>query len=125
MRLLLDTNVLLWTLAGSSRIAAVRDLILSDETEVYVSAASWWEIVIKASLGKLDANITELRQAAVESGFVELSITGLHAEMLKNLPMLHRDPFDRMIVTQAITEPMRLLTGDALLAGYGELVRVI
>ena len=125
MRLLLDTNVLLWTLAGSHRINTVRDLILSDETEVFISTASWWEITIKASIGKLDAEVKILRVAAAESGFFELPVLGIHTETLAKLPLLHRDPFDRLIVSQAITEPMRLLTGDSELEAYSDLVQRI
>jgi PIN domain nuclease of toxin-antitoxin system len=125
LRLLFDTNVLLWTLAGSHRINAVRDLILSDETEVFISTASWWEIAIKASIGKLDADVKILRVAAAESGFFELPVLGIHTETLAKLPLLHRDPFDRLIVSQAITEPMRLLTGDSELEAYSDLVQRI
>jgi PIN domain nuclease of toxin-antitoxin system len=125
MRLLLDTNVLLWTLAGSERINVVKDLILSDDTEVFVSTASWWEIAIKASIGKLNADVQVLRAATAESGFIELPVLGIHTETLAKLPMLHRDPFDRLIVSQAITEPMRLLTSDSELEAYSDLVQRI
>jgi PIN domain nuclease of toxin-antitoxin system len=122
MRLLLDTNVLLWTLAGSDRIAKVRDLILADETEVFVSAASFWEIAIKHTIGKLTLDVPEARSAALASGFLELPVLGAHTEALSKMPLLHRDPFDRLLVAQAITEPMRLMTGDGDLAQYSELV---
>ena len=125
MRLLLDTNVLLWTLSGSSRINDVRDLILSTDTEVYVSTASWWEIAIKTSIGKLNADIQMLRVASGQSGFLELPVLGVHTETLAKLPMLHKDPFDRLIVSQAITEPMRLLTSDSQLEAYSSLVQRI
>jgi PIN domain nuclease of toxin-antitoxin system len=125
VRLLLDTNVLLWTLAGSSRIDSVRELILSEESEIFVSTASWWEIAIKASIGKLDADVKTLRTAANDSGFFDLPVLGVHTETLSNLPLLHRDPFDRLIVAQAITEPMRLLTSDAALGAYSALVHRI
>ncbi len=125
MRILLDTHVLLWTLAGSDRIKSVSELILADDTEVYVSAASWWELAIKIGLGKLPANLLELRAASVESGFIELPVAGRHTEALLQLSPLHRDPFDRLLVAQAITEPMRLLTADSMLAKYSELVWAI
>lgn len=123
MRLLLDTNVLIWTLKDDPRIAGVRDLITT--AEVYVSAVSWWEIAIKAGIGKLDMDIHEARLAAVDSGFFELPLHGVHSETLAALPPIHRDPFDRMIVAQAIAEPMRLLTGDGVLGAYSDLVQVI
>ena len=117
--------MLLWTLAGSNRITAVRDLILSEETEIFVSTASWWEIVIKTSIGKLQADIKVLRSAASRSGISDLPVLGLHMETLAALPILHRDPFDRLIVAQAITEPMKLLTSDAQLAAYTDLVQLV
>lgn len=125
MRLLLDTNVLLWTLIGSPRINDVKDLILSIDTEIFVSTASWWEIAIKTSIGKLNADVQMLRVASGQSGFLELPVLGIHAETLAKLPMLHKDPFDRLIVSQAITEPMRLLTSDSELEAYSSLVQRI
>ena len=80
MRLLLDTHIVLWTLVASPRIASVQNLILSDETEVFVSAVSWWELATKIAIGKLNADLSTLRQAAKDSGFVELAVRGEHAE---------------------------------------------
>jgi PIN domain nuclease of toxin-antitoxin system len=125
VRLLLDTNVILWALSNDKRIATITNLLLDDDNEVFVSTASWWEIAIKVGIGKLDANLAELRQASIESGFNELPVLGVHTEMLSDLPLLHRDPFDRLIVAQAMAEPMQLLTGDKLLEQYSELVRFI
>ena len=125
MRLVLDTNVLLWTLAGSPKIQPVSQLILAPESEVFVSTASLWEIAIKTAIGKLTADLTEIRQAVAASGLLELSIRGEHVETIATLPMHHKDPFDRMIVAQAITEPMRLLSGDRQLAVYTELVHLV
>ena len=125
MRLLLDTDVLLWTLTGAPRIEPISQLILAPETEIFVSTVSLWEIATKASIGKLAANVGEIRAAIAASGFLELPVLGEHAETLAKLPLLHRDPFDRMIVAQAIAEPMRLLTGDGQLAAYSELVQTV
>lgn len=125
MRLLLDTNVLLWTLTGSSRVEPISQLILSADTEIFVSTVSLWEIVTKVSIGKLAADIAEIRAAIAASGFLELPVLGEHTATLATLPLHHRDPFDRMIVAQAITEPMRLLTGDRQLAAYSELVQTV
>ena len=125
MKLLLDTNVLLWTLAGSQRIRSIQDKILSESTIVHVSTVSWWEIVIKAGLDKLDADVAVLREAALNSGFIELPVLGEHAESMAALPFHHRDPFDRMLVAQAITEPMHLVTSDAKLSEYSSLVWLI
>lgn len=125
MRLLLDTHILLWTLAGSARIDAVKELILSEETEVFVSVASWWELATKIAIGKLDADLITLRQNAKDSGFFELMVRGEHIEVLVNLPLLHRDPFDRMLIAQAMAEPMKLITVDGALQQYTDLVMLI
>ena len=122
MRLLLDTNALLWALTNGPRIAPVRELLLDGESEVFVSAVSWWEIAIKTRIGKLNADLPELRAAVQESGFVELPLLGSHAEMLAAMPRHHNDPFDHMLVAQAMAEPMRLITGDAVLSQYTPLV---
>lgn len=122
MRLLLDTNALLWAMTNGPRIAPVRELLLDDSNEVFVSTVSWWEIAIKTRLGKLDANLPELRATARESGFLELPLLGSHAEMLATMPRYHNDPFDHMLVAQAMAEPLRLITGDSVLSQYTPLV---
>jgi PIN domain nuclease of toxin-antitoxin system len=122
MRILLDTNALLWALANAPRIAPVKELLLDDENEVFVSTVSWWEIAIKTRIGKLNASLPELRATALESGFRELPLLGSHAEMLATIPMHHNDPFDHMLVAQAMAEPMRLITGDNILSQYTPLV---
>lgn len=125
MRFLLDTNTLLWLLTDSPRIDPIRELVLSDETEIYVSAVSWWEIAIKTRIGKLDASLNILRPASRDSGFQELPLTGSHAETMLTLPKYHNDPFDHMLIAQAITEPMRFITGDAILSQYSHNVITI
>jgi PIN domain nuclease of toxin-antitoxin system len=97
---------------------------LSAETVVHASVASWWEIAIKTTLGKLDADVAVLHKASEESGFVELPVLGAHIETLARLPVLHRDPFDRLLLSQAISEPMTFLTSDAKLAPYSSLVQL-
>lgn len=122
MRLLLDTNALFWALSNSPRIDPVRELLLADENEIFVSTVSWWEIAIKTRIGKLEASLPELRAAAQKSGFLELPLLGSHAEILTTIPRHHNDPFDHMLVAQAMAEPMRLITGDGVLARYTSLV---
>jgi PIN domain nuclease of toxin-antitoxin system len=123
VRVLLDTHLLLWALADPARLPAeARRLI--DRADVYVSAASIWEISIKATLGKLSADPREVVAALEPAGFLSLPISVEHAARVASLPPLHRDPFDRLLVAQALAEPMRLLTMDATLAAYGELVTV-
>lgn len=124
MRILLDTQLLLWALGAPSRLpTAARRLI--DGAEVFVSAASIWEISIKTALGKLTADPHEVLAALEPAGFLSLPIIGEHAARVATLPPLHRDPFDRLLIAQALAEPMRLVTNDAALAGYGEIVSVV
>ncbi len=124
MRLLLDTHILLWALAAPSRLpqAFRRDL---DTAQVFVSSASIWEVAIKAGLGKLDADPQEVLAAVQPSGFDLLDVTGVHAARVATLPPLHRDPFDRLLVAQALVEPLILVTRDQVLAGYGGFVRLL
>ena len=125
MRLLFDTNAFLWYFWGSKRMNSVNELIKAENTQVYISAVSWWEIAIKVRLGKLPVNLTELRTFAEGYDFFELPLTGKYADTLAELPKIHNDPFDHMLLAQAITEPMRFITGDALLADYSSLVMVV
>ena len=121
MRVLLDTDLLLWALSRPSRLsAAARKRI--QRAEVYVSVASIWEISIKSALGKLKADPAEVLEAIEPTGFSMLSITGQHAAKVAELPFLHKDPFDRILVAQASVEPMILLTNDDALTAYGTLV---
>ena len=124
MRLILDTHLLLWALGQPARLsAAARKQI--EKADVYVSAASIWEISIKVALGKLKANPAEVLGAVEPAGFILLDITGEHAAKTIELPPHHKDPFDRMLVAQASFEPMILLTNDAALADYGSFVKLI
>lgn len=124
MRLLLDTHVLLWALAAPGKLPPRfrREL---DAAQVFVSAASIWEVAIKAGLGKLDADPQEVLDAVQPSGFELLDVTGAHAARVATLPPLHRDPFDRLLVAQALVEPLVLVTRDEALTGYGDLVRLL
>jgi PIN domain nuclease of toxin-antitoxin system len=124
MRILLDTHLLLWALSSPMKLSTeTRRLI--DTSGVYVSAASIWEASIKASLGKLGADPTDILNALEPAGLSLLPILGEHAAKVAQLPPRHKDPFDRILIAQAMTEPMILLTNDQALAGYSELVRVV
>ena len=125
MRLLLDTNVLLWILAAHPRAAHLQERIEADENDVYVSAVTFWEVAIKAGIGKLDVDVRELRWASRQSGFFELPLLGAHTEQLRDLPAIHKDPFDRMLVAQAQAAPLRLVTSDSLLARYGANIEIV
>jgi PIN domain nuclease of toxin-antitoxin system len=125
MRLLLDTHIFLWAVSGSALLKpGVRRLIESAD-EVYVSAASIWEVAIKSRLGKIDADVHELTAAIESSGFVELPVSAAHAAGVSGLAHLHNDPFDRLLIAQALAEPLRLLTADAALAPYSDIVMLV
>lgn len=125
MRVLLDTHVFVWVTMDSARLTAAERNTILEATEVYVSAASIWEIAIKRRLGKIDGVPEQLAAAIVESGFQPLPITPAHAALVETLADRHRDPFDRLLIAQAIAEPLRLLTADRALEPYSELVTVI
>ena len=119
MRLLLDTHVLLWWLVDDRRLGTqARALISNADNSVYVSAASAWEISIKRALGKLKAP-SSLDGSVEEAGFEKLPIGFQHAERAGSLPPLHSDPFDRMLIAQALLEDLLLVTADKSFARYG------
>jgi PIN domain nuclease of toxin-antitoxin system len=125
VRLLLDTHLFLWSVTDSPRLSAeARNSILAAD-EVHVSAVSIWEVAIKAGLGKIKGDVRRLADAIGGSGFVDLPVTALHAAAVAGLPPHHRDPFDRLLVAQAMTEPLILLTADAALLEYSDLVRLV
>jgi PIN domain nuclease of toxin-antitoxin system len=116
---LLDTHVLLWWFSQSSRLKGdVRALIAAPETPIFVSAASFWEAAIKRAKGRLDFDGAALAGAVIESGLRQLSITAEHALAAGDLPRRHEDPFDRMLVAQAMAEGLTLITRDARLRAY-------
>ncbi len=118
MRAVLDTHVVLWWLSGPDQLAeAARRAIEDPENEVWLSAVVVWEIEVKKALGKLSMP-QNFRDVLARERFEELAVTVAHAHRLAHLPVLHRDPFDRMLVAQAIEEDATLITRDARLAGY-------
>ncbi|MBP7970323.1 MAG: type II toxin-antitoxin system VapC family toxin [Aquaspirillum sp.] len=125
MRVLLDTHILLWCLADDPKLSNQARRLIENATEVYISAASYWELAIKIGLGKLEVDLLEIRQAAEQSGFMEVPISSEHAIAILGLANHHKDPFDRLIVATAITEPMRLITADKLVAQYTELATLV
>jgi len=128
VRLLVDTHLLLWAVASSGQLPrGARALIEDPANEVYYSAASIWEIAIKSALKRKDfrVDVPALLTALPRMGFVELPVTGAHAARVVRLANIHRDPFDRLLVAQSIVEPLTLLTNDALLARYGDGIRVV
>lgn len=123
MRLLLDTHVGLWAIVDSPRLtAAARKLILAPTNQIHVSAASIWEIAIKHGLGKRGMPIsgTEAIGWFSKAGYTLLPVSAEHAALVETLPAYHADPFDRLLVAQALAEPMRLMTHDTLVAKYSD-----
>lgn len=128
MRLLLDTHLLLWALASPDRLDATTRAVLEDpQNEVLFSAASLWEVAIKAALGHPDFvyDPGQVLQAALDTGFVELPVRAAAAVLVAGLPPHHRDPFDRLLIAQAMSEPVRFYTADGALPVYSELVTLV
>lgn len=125
MRLLLDTHIFLWAIRDDRRLSKMTRSKLQNADEVYVSSASIWELMIKIKLKKLDADPKQLVNAIIASGFIELPVTARHAITTAELPDIHRDPFDRILVAQAICEPLTLITADANLEEYSDLVELV
>lgn len=126
MKLLLDTQILLWAAGQPERLsAAARRQLNNPRNELLFSAASLWEITIKRTLGRKDFRVEPriLRRGLLDNGYVELPITSEHAVSIDGLPALHKDPFDRLLLAQALTEGVTLLTSDAQLARYRGPVR--
>lgn len=128
MSVLLDTHVLLWAAGDPKRLPPeVLDLLGDPATELVFSAASIWEIAIKNSLGRSDFRIEpqKLRSGLIEYGYDELEISSEHALAVGRLPSIHRDPFDRILLAQALVEEITLFTMDPTLARYPAPVRLL
>ena len=125
MNLLLDTHVALWAITDNPKLSQrARDLITAPKTNVWVSAANIWEIAIKYSLDRGDMPVSsqDAMRYFQESGYHFLAIDAEHAIAVEELPAHHQDPFDRMLVAQALVEPMRLMTHDSLVALYSDTI---
>ncbi len=119
MRLLVDTHALLWALSRPDRLAGTASAALRDPANhVFVSAASTWEIAIKSALGKLDGDVGTIAGAARELGFADLAITIPHTVRVRSLHPHHRDPFDRILVAQALEEGLTIVTHDPVFTAY-------
>ena len=126
MKLLLDTHLLLWAAGAPDRLSATARALIDDPANTPIfSVASLWEIAIKRGLGRPDFDVDprRLRRGLLDNGYEELPITSAHVVAVDALPPLHRDPFDRLLISQAITEGVLLLTADARLAAYPGPVR--
>ncbi|OFW13900.1 MAG: twitching motility protein PilT [Acidobacteria bacterium RIFCSPLOWO2_12_FULL_66_10] len=128
MKLLLDTQIVLWAAGQPERLsAAARRLLNNPRNELLFSAASLWEIAVKNTLGRGDFRVEPrlLRRGLLDNGYAELPVTSQHAVNIDGLPALHKDPFDRLLLAQALSEGITLLTGDAQLARYAGPVRKV
>lgn len=128
MKLFLDTHLLLWAAGEPEKLSAeAQALIEAPENELFFSAASLWEIAIKAGLGRSDFSVNArlLRRGLLDNGYRELPITSEHAVAIDGLPALHKDPFDRILIAQALAEGITLLTSDGVVAQYGGSVRKV
>ena len=121
MKFLLDTHILLWAAGSPEKLShQAKSIIEETENELFFSAASLWEISIKKGLGRPDFKVDSrvLRRALIDNGYQELSITGLHSISIEDLPDIHKDPFDRILLSQATVEGVTLLTSDKKIAQY-------
>jgi PIN domain nuclease of toxin-antitoxin system len=127
MKFLLDTHFLLWTAEESDRLPKEFVKLVEDETnELIFSVVSIWEVAIKVRRRpNFDITAGLLRRFLLDNGFDELQVTGEHATAVENLPSIHGDPFDRLLVAQAFSEGLVLLTADRTLAQYGGSVRLM
>ncbi|WP_454295489.1 type II toxin-antitoxin system VapC family toxin [Salana multivorans] len=128
MSYLLDTHLLLWTAYTPERLStAARNVIADPSQHVLFSAASIWEVTIKSGLGREDFDVDPraLRRGLLTNDFEELTVTSAHGIAVGDLPALHRDPFDRMLLAQARVEGVTLLTSDELVARYGTPARLV
>ncbi|QGP57283.1 PIN domain protein (plasmid) [Piscirickettsia salmonis] len=121
MKYILDTHVLLWAASNSPKLSSEAKFLLNERgNELFFSAASLWEIAIKNSLGRKDFKVEPhlLRRGLLDNGYSELPITSEHAVGVSGLPTIHKDPFDRILIAQAISEGFTLMTADDLLSQY-------
>ncbi|HWV15300.1 MAG TPA: type II toxin-antitoxin system VapC family toxin [Cellvibrio sp.] len=128
MKLLLDTHLLLWAAAQPEQLSTIaRELIENPQNELLFSAASLWEVAIKNGLGRDDFSLNPrlLRRNLLDNGYQELAVTSEHSVSIDLLPSIHKDPFDRLLVAQAMVEGILLLTADSLLASYPGPVRLV
>lgn len=128
MKLLLDTQILLWAAGQPEHLSrAARKLLQDSDNELLFSAASLWEIAIKRGLGREDFRVEPrlLRRGLLDNGYTELAISSQHAVSIDTLPPIHKDPFDRLLLAQALTEGITLVTSDEQLALYSGPVRKV
>lgn len=128
MKFLLDTHLLLWAAGQPERLSKpARELIENPDNALYFSAASIWEIAIKSSLGREDfrADSRLIRRGLIDNGYHEIPISSEHAAGVQSLPLVHKDPFDRLLIAQALSEGMPLVTVDPVLSHYPAMIQLV
>ena len=128
MNLLLDTHLLIWVASTPERLSSeALSWLQNPEHKLYFSAVNLWEISIKRGLGRKDFHVEPslLRRGLIENGYTELAITSVHCIALEQLPAIRKDPFNRMLVAQAVSEGMLLLTSDSVVANYFGLIELL
>lgn len=125
MRLLLDTHILYWWFYEPDKLSSVALNSVKEADEVFYSSASLWEIAIKSRLGQIKADPEQMLHWIEQNDFIELPIFARHTLLVSSLPLHHSDPFDRILISQAMCEPLHLVTTDAQLKPYSELVIVV
>lgn len=128
MKLLLDTHLLLWAASMPGRLSKVAKKLIDDrDNALHFSAASIWEIAIKRSLGRSDFAVDPrlLRRGLLDNGYLEMAVTSEHAIVVDSLPMLHKDPFDRILIAQSMMEGALLLTSDSQISHYEGPIRLV
>ncbi len=125
MKLLLDTHIFIWWLNDDVNLSQKARTHIEEAHEIYISSASIWEACIKIQLGKLDININQLVDSIDHEGFIELPVSIKHVANLTKLAHHHRDPFDRILIAQTMSEPLNFLTSDKVLLNYSELVYLV
>ena len=125
MRILLDSHIVIWAMTDRTRLSAAARETIERASEVVVSAATIWEIAIKVGIGKLELDMDDLIISLDQAGAHRLPVTWEHGLAVEHLPLHHRDPFDRILVAQAVSEPLKLVTSDARLRLYGESIQLV
>lgn len=125
MRILLDTHIYLWWCEDSPLLSTKARTLIDEADTVYISAATLWELAIKIGIGKFEGNLADFAKNITASGFEELPVKVSHTIVLPELTSHHKDPFDRILIAQAVSEPLRLVTHDVSLAKYSPLVVLV
>lgn len=125
MRLLLDTHIIIWALSEPDKLSEKAKSLIEKAELIFVSSASIWEMSIKSSLGKLEVDLDEITAELNKMDVLELPVTWEHSKQVKKLEHHHRDPFDHLLIAQAVCEPLILVTHDEILAKYTDLVRLV